>query len=127
MWHGLPARVCEGRTRAGSPCHGMTTLNPVSADLAALQTQLLERFEQFRRRVRTHLVLEGVARVLAEVVGLVVLSFILDRLFRLGLTSRLVYTVLAVAFIAWETVKHIIRPLRLPLDPVDLASALDRE
>src|SRR3954466_15343703 len=100
----------------------MTTLNPVSADLAALQTQLLGRFEQFRRRVRTHLVLEGVARVLAEAVGLLVPSVILDRLFRLGLTSRLIYPLLAIAFVAWETVKYIVRPLRLPLDPVDLAS-----
>jgi hypothetical protein len=105
----------------------MTTLNPISSDLAALQTQLLGRFEQFRRRVRTHLVLEGVARVLAEAVGLVILSFILDRLFRLGLTSRLIYTILAVGFVAWEAMKHVVRPLRMPLDAVDLASALDRE
>jgi hypothetical protein len=103
----------------------MTTLNPVSADLAALQTQLLGRFGQFRRRVRTHLALEGVARVLAEAVGLVVLSFILDRLFRLGLTSRVIFTVLAVGFVAWEAMKHIVRPLRMPLDAVDLARALD--
>lgn len=105
----------------------MTTLNPVSADLAALQTQLLGRFDHFRRRVRTHLALEGVARVLAEAVGLLILSFILDRLFRLGLTSRVIFTVLAVGFVAWEAMKHIVHPLRMPLDAVDLASALDRE
>jgi hypothetical protein len=106
----------------------MTTLNPTSpADLATLQRQLLARFEQFRRRVRAHLVIEGVARVLAEVVGLVLLSFILDRLFRLGLTSRLVFAALAVAFVVWEVRRRIVRPLRLALDPVDLAAALDRQ
>ena len=78
----------------------MTTLSPSSpADLATLQRQLLDRFEQFRRRVRTHLLLEGVARVLAELVGLVLLSFALDRLFRLGLTSRVIYSVLALGFV----------------------------
>src|SRR3954469_23244366 len=106
----------------------MTTLNPSSpADLATLQRQLLGRFEQFRRRVRTHLLLEGVARVLAEFVGLIVLSFVLDRLFRLGLTSRLTFTALGIAFIVWEFRQHILRPLRLPLDPVDLATAIDQQ
>src|SRR5688572_30307825 len=106
----------------------MTTLNPTSAspDLAALQTQLLSRFDRFRKRVRGFIVLEGVARVFAEIVGLALLSLILDRIFRLGLASRLVFTVLSLAFVAWETWRHIFRPLKLRLDPVDLATALDR-
>jgi hypothetical protein len=81
----------------------MTTLNPASPDLAALQQQLLGRFERFRRRVRTHLVLEGAARVLAEVVGIALLSFVADRVFRLGLGSRLVFLLIAAGFIARST------------------------
>jgi hypothetical protein len=104
----------------------LTTFNPSSPDLAALQQQLLGRFERFRRRVRAHLLLEGVARVLAEVVGLALLSFILDRVFRLGLGSRVVYVVLALGFVAWEAFHHVIHPLQLPLNPVDLATAIDR-
>ncbi len=105
----------------------MTTLNSaVSADLAGLKEQLVGRFDRFRRRVRTHLLLEGVARVLAEIAGLIVVSFVLDRVFRLGVGSRLVFLALATAFVAWETWRHVVRPLRIRLNPVDLATALDR-
>src|SRR5688572_4208875 len=104
----------------------MTTFNASMPDLAALQQQLLGRFERFRRRVRTHMLVEGVARVLAVVVGVALLSFVLDRIFRLGLTSRLIFTAMGVALIVWQLRRHIIRPLRLPLNPVDLATTLDR-
>ena len=105
----------------------MTTLNPSSpADLAGLQRQLRGRFEQFRRRVRTHLVLEGVARVLAVAVGLALLGFVADRAFRLGVGSRAVFLLASLGVIAWQAWRHVVRPLRLRLDPVDLATAIDR-
>src|SRR5687767_14657677 len=103
-----------------------TTLDPATPDLDGLRRQLLGRFERFRQRVRTHLVLEGAARVAAVAVGLVLLSFVVDRVFRLGVGSRIVLLLLAIGFLAWEAWRHILRPLRLPMDAVDLATAIDR-
>src|SRR5829696_1089803 len=104
----------------------MLNLSATRNELAEMQTQLLSRFDRFRKRVRAFIVLEGVARGFAEVVGLALLSLILDRIFRLGLASRLVFTVLAIGFVAYDAWRHIVRPLKLRLDPVDLATALDR-
>lgn len=104
----------------------MTTLNQTTPDLVALQRQLVGRFARFRQRVRTHLVLEGAARVMAIAVGLILLSFVADRVFRLGLGSRVVFLLGAVGVVAWQAWRHVVRPLRLRLDPVDLATAIDR-
>lgn len=101
-------------------------LTSSSPDLAALQQQLVGRFARFRRRVRAHFALEGAARVLAIAVGLALLSFLVDRVFRLGLASRVVFLLGSGALIAWQAWRHIVRPLRLRLGPVDLATAIDR-
>ena len=103
------------------------TLNPAtSPDLEALQQRLVDRFARFRRRVRTHLLLEGAARVAAITLGLALLSFVVDRIFRLGLGSRVVLLIAGLGVIAWQAWRHIVLPLRLPLAPVDLAAAIDR-
>ncbi len=106
----------------------MTTLDTTTPppDVADLRRQLVERFAAFARRVRNHLVLEGAARVLAELVALALLSFVVDRVFRLGLGARLVFLVAAAGVLAWEAWRFVALPLRLPLGPLDLATAIDR-
>jgi hypothetical protein len=84
------------------------------------------RLAHFGRRVRVHLMLESIARVLAMTIGILLLSFVLDRVFRLGLPSRIFFIAVAAAFIVWQVRRHIVFPLRTSLDPIDLAVALDR-
>jgi hypothetical protein len=105
----------------------MTTLDQTTPpDLETLQQRLVDRFAQFRRRVRAHLLTEGAARVAALALGLALLSFVVDRVFRLGLGSRVVFLVAGLGVVAWQAWRHIVRPLRLPLAPVDLAAAIDQ-
>lgn len=104
----------------------MTTLNAPTTDLASLRRDVEGRLDRFGRRARARLALEGAARVLALAVGLALLSFVLDFTFRLGLTARLLFLAAAVIFLAFEAWRHVVTPLQLNLDPVDLATALDR-
>jgi hypothetical protein len=105
----------------------MTTANvPTSPNLADLRQGLLARLELFRGEVRKHMLLEGLARWLAELVGVALVSFLLDRLLRLGLPTRLTLLFLALGFLAVEYWRFVITPLRLRLGHVGLAAAIDR-
>jgi hypothetical protein len=87
---------------------------------------LLDRFTDFRRHVRSQLLLEGAARLFAATVLLAFLSFALDRVFRLSLPARMAMVVAAgitLCVIIW---RELISPMRLKLDPLTLAAALDR-
>src|SRR5687767_10292527 len=104
----------------------MTVLDPSNLDLPDLQRQLVGRLEDFARRVRTHLLVEGAARVLAVAVALGLLSLLIDRWLRLGLATRLVLLGIGLAVVAVEAWRHLVVPLRLTLSPVALAAVLDR-
>jgi hypothetical protein len=80
----------------------------------------------FRRTVRGRLLLDGLARVAAAAVSLLFVTFLLDRAFRLSPAARLVVLVTcagALLVILW---REIAVPLRLKLDSLTLAAALDR-
>src|SRR5215213_6366025 len=104
----------------------MTAIDAPNLDLPDLQRQLVGRLEDFGRRVRSHLLAEGVARVLAIAVGLGLLSYLLDRWLRLGLATRLILLAIGLAVIGFEAWRHLVVPLRLGLSPVGLAAVLDR-
>jgi hypothetical protein len=87
---------------------------------------LIDRFAEFRRQVRARLLLEGAARFVAALVILALLSFILDRIFRLSLSARIAMVVASVITLAVVLWREVIAPLRLKLDPLTLATALDR-
>src|SRR3712207_2054497 len=99
----------------------MTVLDPTNLDLPDLQRQLVGRLEDFGQRVRTHLLVEGAARVLAVAVALALLSFLLDRWLRLGLATRLILLAAGVAVVAVEAWRHLVTPMRLSLSPIALA------
>jgi hypothetical protein len=84
------------------------------------------RLAKFRRRVRGQMLLEGSARVLAITVGAAIATGLLDHTFRLSLAAR--WTLLAVALggIVMAVWRQIVAPLRLRLDPLTLAAALDQ-
>lgn len=105
----------------------MTTANiPISADLPSLRDGLIARLEVFRAQVRKHLVLEGAARWLGEAVAVALVSFLLDRLLRLSLPTRVVFLTLGVGFLIYEAWRFVLTPIRLNLGLVGLAAAIDR-
>src|SRR5256885_17048374 len=102
----------------------MTTANvPASPSLPALRRGLLSRLETFRSQVRQHLLLEGLARWLAELVAVALVSFLLDRFFRLGLPTRLVILFLSLAFLAVELWRFRVTPPPKPVGLVGLPAA----
>ena len=105
----------------------MTTANvPTSPDLGYLRAGLIARLQLFRARIRKHLVLEGLARWLGEAVAVVFVSFVLDRLLRLSLPTRLVFLAMGVVFLLIEAWRFIVAPIRLRLSLVGIAAAIDR-
>jgi hypothetical protein len=104
----------------------MTMIDSNMIDLPTLQRQLVGRLFDFRRRVRNHLLVEGLARVSAEAVGLALLSLVVDRWLRLGVAMRVTLLFLGLAWLAVEAWRHVLWPLRLKLSPVALATVLDR-
>jgi hypothetical protein len=87
---------------------------------------LLDRLTEFRRHVRGQLLLEGAARLITAVILLAFATFALDRLFRLSLPARISMVAGAVVALGVVLWREIISPMRLKLDPLTLAAALDR-
>jgi hypothetical protein len=87
---------------------------------------LQDRLSAFRQRVRGQLLLEGIARLLAIAVLIAFATFVLDRLFRLSLPARISMVVISAIGLCIVIWREIISPLRLKLDALTLAAALDR-
>jgi hypothetical protein len=104
----------------------VSVIDPTSVDLGGLRERLVTRLERFRQLVRKHLLLEGTTRVLAEVVGFAILSYIVDRTLRLSLPARVTLLIGALAFLALEIWRQIVGPLMTQIDPVTLAHTLDQ-
>jgi hypothetical protein len=87
---------------------------------------LIDRLADFRRQVRSRLLLEGAARFLVTLIIVALVTFALDRLFRLSLSARVAMVCFAVIGLCVVIWRELIAPLRLKLDPLTLATALDR-
>jgi hypothetical protein len=109
-----------------SPTTSPAVAEPTAADLAPMRRRLVARLEEFRRAVRAQLALEGFARVLTGVVGVALLSLVIDRWLRLSLPIRVVLLAAGVGYLTYATWRWIGRPLRMKLDLVGLAAAIDR-
>ncbi len=111
-----------------SPIHlkSMTVIDVNLSHLADRRDEVVSRLSGLRRRVRLHLLVAGFARVIAECVALAVLSLLVDRWLRLGRPLRITLLILAIAFIAYEIWRFIIRPFSARIGLVDLAYELDR-
>jgi hypothetical protein len=86
---------------------------------------LFNRFGEFRKRVRTRLLLEGIAIVFAGVFLLAVATFLIDHSFRLSIPARICLLILAIFALSHLIWQHVIKPSFLKLDSLTLASALD--
>ena len=82
--------------------------------------------ERLRRGLRARILLLGTFRLLALLLALAAVLFLLDRAFTPPLGVR--WTLLAVALVSAALAAHrfLIRPLRLPLGPAEMALALER-
>jgi hypothetical protein len=108
-------------------CEEMTIADTHSLDtLKQLQQQLVVKLSAFRSKVRTRLVLEGLAVVAAELVAGCLITFILDRWFRLGIWPRFAMLLVGLALLAYEIYRRIILPARMRLGLIALAGALEK-
>lgn len=95
-------------------------------DPTTARDELLSRLEAFRHRVWWHVAIAGIARVVATAAALALLSFIIDRTFRLGISLRIVLLIAGLGALAYETWRLILWPLTRKVSFVDLADAMDR-
>ena len=105
----------------------MSALNSsTSSDLGHLRDGMVARLMLFRARVRKQLVLEGIARWLGEAVAVVLISFILDRLLRLSIPTRLTFLIMGAVFLLVEAWRLIVTPIRMEMSLIGVAGAIDR-
>ena len=102
----------------------ISTEKPV--DLDRMRLSVVSELEKFRSRVRTHLVIQGVAMWVLELFAVLVVMFLLDRLFRLSMSSRRALLILAMVGLAIEFVRRVVLPIRLKLSLIGIAAAIDR-
>jgi len=92
----------------------MTDLNPIRRKLEAL-----------KGRVVTAMLFDGAARVAGMLLACVVLSFALDRLFKLEAAARGVLLAAALGALAWVTWRFVVRRVRGVPDEDPLAIAVE--
>ena len=97
-----------------------------TAELSAAQKRLNTRLGAFRSRVRSHLFVDGLARFVAVVLGLVMLSIVLDRWLNLSAPVRIIGTLAGLAAVGYAAWRFLVVPTRLDDDLVSLAAALDQ-
>jgi len=98
----------------------------VPRELRQAQQRVLQRLDRVRRRLRFHLFVEGLFWVATAALGLAATTFVLDRLLRLNLSTRLGLLTLAAVALGWVAVQRLLRPVCVRLDNLDLAELLDR-
>ncbi|HVV99737.1 MAG TPA: hypothetical protein VHB77_05335 [Planctomycetaceae bacterium] len=94
--------------------------------MQARRLAVLERLGSIRRRVRTHLLLEGLAWWLCTALALAGVTLLLDRLFRPELSMRVALALTAGAILGFLAWRRILRPALLSLNDLDLAELLER-
>jgi hypothetical protein len=73
---------------------------PTGADAGSL-SQIRKRLDRLRGRVFTALLLDGGARLAGTLLGVIAISFALDRFFKLELAARVVLLLAALAVLGW--------------------------
>jgi hypothetical protein len=87
---------------------------------------LARRLARLRGKIRRNLLIAGLAKTVALVVGLAVLSLLVDRLLRLETSSRVVLLLAAIVGIGVAAWRWIAMPLLMRLDDLDLAELVER-
>ncbi|HEV3136600.1 MAG TPA: hypothetical protein VGZ26_01830, partial [Pirellulales bacterium] len=107
-----------------------TTLEPATTKipdaLGHARRAVLRRLADVRRRLRSHLLVEGLFWTTSALMLAAGASLMLDWLLRFNLPTRLGLLAIAVAAISVLAMRRLVRPLLLPLADLDLAELLDR-
>ncbi len=74
-----------------------------------------------RKALRAWFCIHGLSILCAGVVGLGLVSFIIDRLFRMDRAQRAICLVLGIAFLVWLLTRFVFRPLRWSVSAEELA------
>jgi hypothetical protein len=98
----------------------------VPDELRRIQRAVLRRLKSVRRKLRIHLLVEGIFWVTMALLLTAATSLALDRLLRFNLSTRLGLLAIALGAILVLAWRRLVRPLLLPLDDLDLAELLDR-
>lgn len=98
----------------------------VPRELKQAQQRVLARLDRVRRRLRFHLVVEGLFWVVTAALALAATSLVLDRMLRLNLSTRLGLLAIAAVALGYVIVQRLLRPACVRLDNLDLAELLDR-
>jgi len=94
------------------------------AEFEATRGRMLRRLDALRRRVRLWLVAEGLSQWLLTVLGIAVVSLVIDYTLRLGIEARAACAAVFVAGIAFTAWRWLTGPVLLRLSPLDLAHAV---
>ncbi|MEZ6188329.1 MAG: hypothetical protein R3F62_25425, partial [Planctomycetota bacterium] len=91
----------------------------------SLPSAIRAGLDQLRRKLRTALLVRGLARTVLVGVAILLVDFALDRTLRLSWEARAVALLLiltALAIVLWS---RLLRPLRVPLGDVELAKLVE--
>ncbi|HHI68746.1 MAG TPA: hypothetical protein ENJ97_05410, partial [Planctomycetes bacterium] len=90
-------------------------------------TRRIEReLAGLERGLRLRVFLLGLFRAGAILLSLAILLFLIDRAFTPPLPVRWILLLFSLAFTAWTARRFLVRPLRIPLGPTEMALALER-
>ena len=95
-------------------------------DPEKVRKSVLQRLRRFGARARWYLISEGISILFFELAIALILTFALDRIFRLSLNARLVIDALLLLLLLVECYRRVIRPFFIKLDPISLAASIDR-
>mgnify|MGYP007073182191 CR=1 FL=1 len=94
-------------------------------EIATMHDALLARLDAVRRSIRAYVAAEGTARLAATLAGLAALTLLLDWWLEMSLPARLIALIVAAGIIAYVVLRYFIRPLSIPLAPIDVAAVID--
>lgn len=98
----------------------------IETSLAEYRREIESRLARVRTRLRSQLIIEGLAWAVACAVVMAVLSLIGDRLTKPDATVRMTLLLLGIGIIGYVAVRRLYRPMSLRLDDLDLAELLER-
>ena len=94
-------------------------------DLNTMRTRVTQRLTRMRGRLRSQLVMAGMARLLLTAVAVAAVSFLADWRFELGRPVRILLMGLCACGLVYIAIKEILLPLIADWSIFDIAGALD--
>lgn len=91
-----------------------------------MRHDVADRLAALRRKLRSNLLIEGLARIIVTAIVLLLLAGVLDHRLELTRAGRVVVLVVVLGVVMYMLYRWLIVPLRVGMGPLDLGAALDR-